>query len=345
MSRTEAERISDVRQVLEAARTLVRERAELAAEIARTTGLSPEGVELAMTEHLETTATDAELASLVARAGDAPRVHVILSANVFIAALRAIAIARAASRFVTVRPSRREPVFARALVGALGCTEITLAENVAPMEVTGGEIHVYGRDETIARVRAAARPGVVVRGHGAGMGIAWIGPGWPVSEAARALASDVVPFDQRGCLSPRVALVLGDEARAEAFAEALHDVLGAWETKVPRGELSREEAETAARYSETMTFAGKVFEAPGHIVALAHEGSVLAVPPPGRHVHVARVSDARSVASRIAPLSRAIVAVGASDPTEARAFAPAHARVSVLGQMQRPPLDGPVDNR
>ena len=42
--------------------------------------------------------------------------------------------------------------------------------------IEAGAIHVYGRDETIAAVRAAARPGVVVRGHGAGLGVALVTP-------------------------------------------------------------------------------------------------------------------------------------------------------------------------
>ena len=38
--------------------------------------------------------------------------------------------------------------------------------------VRSGEIHVYGRDETIASLRARAAEGVRLRGHGAGLGVA-----------------------------------------------------------------------------------------------------------------------------------------------------------------------------
>jgi hypothetical protein len=345
MTRTDAQRVADVRRLLVAARAVVADCAALVGDLVRTTGLSREGVELALARHLELDATDAELSRLVSAAPEVERVHVILSANVFVGALRALALARAASDAVTVRPSRRDPAFARVLVAAAATDAVRLAEDASPMDVARGEIHVYGRDDTIARVRAAARPGVRVRGHGAGMGIAWICAEADPVDAANALASDVVPFDQRGCLSPRIALVCGDDARALAFARALHDALAAWSARVPRGALSADEAEQRARYASTMSFAGRVLAAPEHLVALAPAGAPLAVPPPGRHVHIAHVPDAASAVHLLAPLARFVVVVGAADPRDAAALAPPHARISPLGAMQRPPLDGPVDRR
>src|SRR3954465_7334328 len=108
MPRAARERHDDVKKLLAAARSVVERRASIAPAIVESTGLSPEGVELAMTKSLEVDATDGEIASLVERAGDASRVGVILSSNVFVAALRAIALARAAAPKVVVRPSRRD---------------------------------------------------------------------------------------------------------------------------------------------------------------------------------------------------------------------------------------------
>jgi Acyl-CoA reductase (LuxC) len=345
VTRTREERVRDVRAVLAAARRLASRADQIAPELAASTGLSLEGVRLALAEHLEQDAQDDELASLVARAGDAPEVHVILSANVFTGALRAVALARAAAPAVTVRPSRRDPWFARALVRELGLPAVRLAEELPPERLAAGEIHVYGRDATIAAVRAAARPGVRVVGHGAGMGVAWIGADDDLAVAAEALARDVVPFDQRGCLSPRVALVAGDAARASAFAAALDDRLAAWELRVPRGALSSDEDAARARWLETLAFAGEVHARPAHAVAVAPEGAPLTVPVPGRNVHIAPIADAASAAALLVPFAHAVVAVGANDPAAARLFAPRHARISPLGRMQRPPLDGPVDGR
>jgi hypothetical protein len=320
----------DVSTVLEAA-----SRIEVSPdELVRSTGLSREGVELALARHLETSATDEELASLVRRAGHAESVLVILSANVFVAALRAIAVARAASERVVVRPSRREPVFARALVRALASPSVTIDEAADPSAFA--EVHVYGRDETIARVRAAAGS-ARVHGHGAGMGVAFVGA--PTGEAAEALAADVVPFDQRGCLSPRVALVAGD---AGAFARALHSALAAWRAKVPRGAIGPEEAAEAARYAATVAYAGELLEAHDHTIGVA---GTLLVPPPGRCVHVARVASAEAARALLAPIAKYVVTLGAANAREASLIAPPHARPARLGEMQRPPLDGPVDLR
>lgn len=343
MSRPFAERAADVGRLVEAAGR-VAGRDALVAKLVASTGLSREGVELGLDRHLELAPTEEEIGALVASAGDAKHVAVILSANVFVAALRAIAIARAASPSVVVRASKREPHFARALVEAVGEPGLTVVEEIDFARLFGGEVHVYGRDATIASVRARVGERIRVRGHGAGMGAALVGPGANLDDAARALADDVVAFDQRGCLSPRVALVEG-EGRAKAFAEALHGALEALEAKVPRGRVHEEERAEAARYEATLAFAGEVFRGGSHLVGLASPGSPLTIPPPGRHLHVAAVRSLDDAADLLRDLAPVIVALGTDDPERASRIAPTHARLSPLGRMQRPPLDGPVDLR
>lgn len=342
MTRDDDARAADVRRLLEAARAVHADRARLAPAIAASTGLTSQGVELGFAS-LETQATDAELRALVAAAGRAARVHVVLSANVFVAAMRAIALARAAGERVTVRPSPRDPVLARALIERAGDAAIELTDERDVAAIEGDEVHVYGTDATIAQVRARARPGVVVRGHGAGMGVAVVSERADVDAAADALALDVVAFDQRGCLSPRVAVVRGSDARAQAFAAALHERLASWGVRVPRGTLSGDERVEAARWRDTLAFAGRAWSADEHLVGLAAERAPLLVPPPGRHVLVVPASTPDAVAAILAPVARFVVAVGTDD--EDAGGWPAHARVSALGRMQRPPLDGPVDRR
>jgi hypothetical protein len=344
MTRAAAEKRADVRRIVEAARSVAKERRSLALDLVRTTGLSREGVELAFERHLELAPSDAEIDALVASAGQAKHVVVILSANVFVAALRAIAIARAASPSVVVRPSRREPHFARALVERAGDPGLTLAEEVDLARLFGGEVHVYGRDATIASVRGRVGERVRVRGHGAGMGIAVVGPGAAIDGAARALAEDVIAFDQRGCLSPRVALVEGEE-RAARFAGALHAALGEAEVRVPRGALHDEERAEAVRYRETMSFAGRALAGAAHVVGLAPRGAPVTVPPAGRHVHVAAVGGIDEARAAMGELAQVIVCVGSDDPARVAEVAPGHARVARLGEMQRPAFDGPVDRR
>lgn len=345
MSRSLEARIDDVRAVVRAARAVASQRDAIVPAVVASTGLSRAGVELALAEHLELEASDDDLRRLVERAGDAPRVAVILSSNVFVGALRAIAIARAAAPDVVVRPSRRDPAFARALVLGIAEPSVRLAPDLEVEDVDRGQIHVYGHDETIAAVRARARPGVRVVGHGSGMGVAWISRRASISAAARALAADVAVFDQRGCLSPRIALVEGSEERANALADALHAELERAGALVPRGDVPPEERAAGERYVATMTYAYRALVGTDHVVGVAPAGAPIVSAPAYRHVHVAACADEADAARLVESLRPGIVAIGSDDREAARRLAPPWARLSALGRMQRPPLDGPVDLR
>ncbi|MCL2778092.1 MAG: proline dehydrogenase [Polyangiaceae bacterium] len=346
MIRSAESRATDVWRIVFSARDVAAARAAILDDIVRSTNLSREGVELAFEKHLELDPSDADIANLVAAAGDAERVTVVLSSNVFVGALRAIALARAASADVVVRPSRRDPTFARALVraaAARGDSSLRLCENFCVASAQQGEIHIYGSNETIAEVSAKTR--VKIIGHGSGMGIAWVSGHADMNMAAAALAYDVVAFDQHGCLSPRIALVEGDNVRATSFGRALHEALEQLGRKVERGTVLPAEQAEAERYVATMTYVGRVLVGSAHVVAIAPVGSPLVLPPPNRHVHIASVANAEAATVQIAPLSRGIITVGSDNPDSARTIAPPWARIARLGWMQRPPLDGPVDQR
>ncbi len=352
MTRSIDARVADVRRLLSAAEAVHRERARLVPAIAEASGLSREGVELGF-ESLEREATDEALRALVAAAGDAPHVHVILSANVFVAPLRALAIARAAAARVTVRPSARDPVLTHALVAAAGDAAIRVFDErdvAAPGAIASGEVHVYGRDETIAEVRARTsdRPGVIVRGHGAGLGLAVVTRSSEIHEVAGKIARDVVAFDQRGCLSPRLVVVEGDAARGRSFARALHEALTAWGERVPRGAALQGERAEATRWRSAVTFAGDVFAGADHAVAFAPAVAAWWPAPAGRHVQVVAHSDLEGLAAPLGPIAPFVVAVGTDDPARVCAALPpglAGVRTMPLGRMQQPPLDGPVDRR
>jgi hypothetical protein len=342
--RTVAERVADVRRLVHAARAVARD-PTLHEALIRTTHLSRRGVELALSEHLETSPTEADLLRLVARAGNVQRVHVVLSANVCVGALRALAVARAAAPRVTAAPSRREPAFARALAREASDPGLTI-EDALPIEsVQVGEIHVYGRDDTIADVCARAVAGVRVRGHRSGLGVACVSSGADLDAAAVALAADVVPFDQRGCLSPRVVLVQGSARRAETLSAMLDRMLALAEERVPRGELAPDEVREAARYESALAFAGRVWRGANHLVGLASSGAPLLLAPAGRHVHVAVVGSAQEARALVAPLARFVAAVGFDDPAFGSEIVGHVVRTSALGRMQKPALDGPVDLR
>ena len=177
-----------------------------------------------------------------------------------------------------------------------------------------------------------------------GDGVACVGADDDLASAASSLAGKT-SSDQRGCLSPRVVFVFGGEERASRFACALHEALGAFEARAPRGAIDARDAD-AARYADTLRFSGELFEGAAHRVGVARE---LLLPPPGRHVHVVPVDDGEVLTRLLPPLEPAVTAIGgSSDACEAmRAFVrrPDRIRWSELGRMQRPALDGPVDRR
>lgn len=329
---------------------------EARARLRGTSGLSREGIELALTRHLEANPSEDEIASLLRSTepsieASPPRCHVVIAANVCTSALRSIAVAVATSPTVLVRPSSRDPVLADILVRELaeddafseagGSIALTHGINAAPSD----ELHIYGSDETITALRAASPPGVVIRGHGTGFGVALIEEGADLPVAAAALASDVIPFDQRGCLSPRIALVGGAPGRAVALFNALDGELRC--SKIPRGSFDEEARAELAMYRATVEALGTFREGPSHAVGLDPAPASLLLPPAARVVHVVPAS-AETALRLLAPWSTYIAAVGAfgegSLLTALLALAP-RARRSNLGEMQRPPLDGPVDRR
>jgi hypothetical protein len=300
--------------------------------------LSRGGVELALREHLELTPSDAEIAQLLAAApSHTEHTTVILAANVFVGALRALAVAAASSAHVHVRPSRRDPLFATALVQAartLGAEWISL-HTARDLKDVRGAVHVYGRADTVAAVRAGVGPEIAVYAHGPGFSVAWV----DTDDAAPLLARDIVPFDQRGCLSPRVTYVLGEE-RARSFAASLSRELGS--SPVPRGALDEAEKAEWTRYVDTWAMAAlDLHEGSEHVVVVTDAAAPFALAPVGRAMHVVVLEAAEQLAIPLTPFESQLVAI-AGAPESLRL---ARVRRCALGHLQRPPFDGPVDLR
>jgi len=334
-----------VEALVRAARVLADPESELGRHarrvLAPSTGLSPAGVELAFTRCLETEPSAAELATLVASVRPAPRVHVILPANVFVAAHRAIALALAASPRVFVRPSRREPHFARLLAEATpGLFELT--DEIRPDP--GDHVWAYGGDASLGSVRSALPAGVTLHARGPGYGVAVIDAAHVTAATAALLASDIVPFEQRGCLSPRLALVVGATDLAERFAWLAAEALGEASERVPLGRLDDAELADARAFRDAYRYAAVLFAAgPGVVASSATER--WGVAPSGRHLVVAACSDPSTLLAKRAPeLTTVGVAAVPTLRDTLRECLP-HARVVPLGTMQRPTFDGPADRR
>lgn len=300
--------------------------------------LSPAGIELGLTRCLELRPTPHELESLLASTPEAARAHVLLSGNVFVAALRALAIGVASSPRVSVRASRRDPALAEALHRqAPNLFELTPA--LSPE--SGDHVWAYGADATLAEVRAKLPKGAWFHEHGTGFGaIALQARAWRESDA-RDIALDAALFDGQGCLSPRVVCVAGsaEEARdiARTIARELHDL----ERELPFGARSAAELAQTVRARDAATYAFETFDAGG---AWVSAGSTFTLPPSGRNLHVLATASPRAA---LAGCSEALTCIGCNDAelgAELSAAFPG-ARIVPLGAMQRPPLDGPVDRR
>ncbi len=334
--------------LLESARSLAdgtSARGKLARErLAASSGLSPEGVNLAISRCLESTPSEAEVEALIRSTPTAQVAHVLLSANVFVAAHRAIAIGLAASETVCVRPSRREPEMAELLLaGAPSCFQL-----VAELKPRAGDrLWAYGSDATLEEVAVTLPPGVAFHAHGSGFGVCVLDgllPDSNLDALLARLAEDVVLFDQRGCLSPRVILINAGMSFARDVAKGLAAQLEALQARVPRGNLEAAELAEIAAYRDSARFAGEVFGAGLGFVSLG-DTATWPMPPTGRNVHVLSTPDVTKSLSSLRPMITSCAFAGSAQLRNAlRVFLPG-ARVCGVGEMQSPPFDGPVDRR
>jgi hypothetical protein len=354
MSSSEAGR-ARVERLLELSRALLGDPAQRRALCERwqaTTGLSAQGVLWALDHCLELAPSAAEIDALLAAVPRAQRAHVILPAQVFVSAQRAIAIALACAPQVFVRPSRRDPVLAQAL-GARSAGLFECVEQLQPQP--GDHVWAYGADLTLSALRAQLPAGAVLHAYGSGFGVALVDLLQPetFARAARAIAEDTLCFDQRGCLSPRLVLALGSESLAQGFAETLAAALADAGRRVPRGASSTDEQAEESWYRQCLAcFAPILDTGHGSVSVRALELSLAAsqglapllLPPAGRHLQIVPV---QRLEPALRGLERWLTSVGcATAELEARACAvlPA-ARVVPLGRMQSPAFDGPVDRR
>jgi hypothetical protein len=331
-------------------------RAQLIARLEQTSGLSRAGVEWALDHCLERAPSERELEALAASVSPAPdsaRVHVILPSNVFVAAHRAVALALCASPRVCVKPSRRDP----ALIEAIHAQAPTLFELVRELQVEAGDsVYAYGSDLTLESLRRGLPEGAVLHAHGSGFGIAVVELDALVErtlcrEVARAIALDTACFDQRGCLSPRFVLALGEARRAERFGHELANAMAELEQRIPLGRLDADELAEAAWYRQCAACFGSVLAA-GRGSVCVRDGAeppslgktAFEVPPVGRHLEVIAVSQLERALQAFQPW---LTSVGCASPALEQRVQRCldRVRVAPVGRMQCPAFDGPVDLR
>lgn len=310
-------------------------------------GLSHEGVRWALEHALEWWATDDDVRTLVANAGPAvtegPLV-LVLAANVTTAALRALACAVARAEEVLVYPSSRDAVLARRLVEDAGVTGLRnlASRDDLPLANPRARVVLYGSADTVRTLRPLVRGTLEI--HGPGLGLALL-----TDETARtsvaALARDVVAFDQRGCLSPRLAVHVGSPERGRALAAELFDELDRLGAICPLGTLEESDRHARALALQTGRALGDVWESP--CAAVAHETVAAPSPAPTARMLTVHTTTSRASAEAwLAPLLPLLSALGCDDAAAREGFLRGvPLRRSELGAMQRPRFDGPVDRR
>jgi len=176
----------------------------------------------------------------------------VLAGNVAGLAIGATLEALLARSAVLLKPAAGDRVTPRLFLESLGRAAPAAANAVAIGSWRGGDLAVEetvfpqadvviatGEAEAIASIRARVQSPVIT--YGPRISIGAIGEGWTRRDAAwwREVAREIVLWDQKGCLSPRVLLVAGDPAAA---AEALAETLAHWETVWPAAPRSAAEA-------------------------------------------------------------------------------------------------------
>jgi len=345
------DRVERILAVRRAAQALADPRGEgstsARAALVQETGLSAQGVAFALERCLEHQVSRATLSGLVKVQPLLSRSHVLLSANVFTAAFRAVVLGLAQSPQTQVRASRRSSAFPRLLCEMSGGA-FELVDELTPQP--GESLWAYGTAETLTSLRAQLPSGVQFHAHGPGMGAAvfrqpvhYQDPELPTHVTE--LVSDVIAFDQRGCLSPRVILVEGSRSYAEQVCDLLVRALDDAERAIPRGALDPQETADALRYEATVTYLGSSAPAGMGMVFLDPAPGRVLTPPVGRYLHVSVCDDVLSTLVALGPELTTVGIYNGQDLPGRLQERIGPRRYVELGQMQRPAFDGPVDLR
>ncbi|MEM9860466.1 MAG: acyl-CoA reductase [Myxococcota bacterium] len=267
-----------------------------------------------------------------ARAPVAKRVFINLAANVFTAPLRPVVLSALVGVPTLARASQRDRAFIGALEAAFDAGPLAGLLRVVHFDRNDDESHrkamasadlieAFGSDATITRLQTLAPKEAcfVARGHG--YGAFWLDDS---NADMDALAQDVVGYDQRGCLSPRVGFV-----HAHALSGVAKDVLQALETanaSLPRHALPADVAAESTRWKDTARALAHVVEGESATVVVDASGT-MPMGPTHRHVLLRPCAGASLNSTQLK-----VLGVEGQAPKVAD-----HVRVCALGEMQSPP--------
>jgi hypothetical protein len=334
-------------------RALLLEDAAWRADLGESLGLTLAEVTTAVRDHLEFAPTALERASMIAAAIPSRHALVVLSANVFVASHRAVALALAglhSGGTLQVKLSRREPGFAAGLLGhaIIPDVELVVREDFHACHLDTDAAYLYGSDATLATLRdqllahKATGRVLTIGSHGSGLGLAWANRR-PSADEARALANDVAAFRQQGCLSPRILALEGTLEEAGQVASQLLDAMEAVRTDLGVPDIAVSQSD---QYANML---GQFFSKGASRILLLDQDARCPILEPGYSL-VLLYGERATLLARLASMRASITCVGVQmdDDGERRAdlvSAFACARYTQWGKMQKPLFDGPVDLR
>ena len=357
------------------------------------TGFSPQMINEAVTLTFEALTEDAFETLLRREVGDRWQFYGpdliahFLAGNVPTPSINSICFGLLLKSANIVKLSVRDPVFPALFVESLREVDAELAGCVAVLDWRREEISLtqaalnyadaviaYGDDETIAELRRLTRTDATFLGYGHKLSLALVGreamTPLTLPALAEAAAFDASVYDQQGCLSPHAFYVEeGGELSPRAFAERLSDAMAAYAARVPRGQLTVEEAAQIAKLRDAYEFRAaadkRVAIWPGRAspppqentlrracwLVIYEEDPTFTVSCLNRVVFVKPIKHLESVPRFMRPFASNLSTVGIAPMNPAlsgmndRAQVLAEdwaklgvARVCPIGQMQRPPL-------
>jgi len=295
---------------------------------------------------------------------------VVLAANVFTAAFRAVAFPLLSGTAVLIKASSRESHFAELMTRAFtnanpeleGALQLVTWSRESFLEEPAfqtmldlmDQVIVYGSDATLASFQQRLAPSVRYLPHGHGLGVAYIAhsvvtqPAM-LERALAGLALDIAAYDQRGCLSPQAVWVeVQSPHEFELVAQTLFTALGTLSQRLPRGALDVEQSRAQWQWRMTSAGLGELHEGDGY--AVNAEKHVHFRPSPGaRNISVYACTDRADFLQNVTSLARHIKCIGVAgheserlNIAEALRY-PFSARVCAVGAMQTPPLHVPWD--
>jgi acyl-CoA reductase-like NAD-dependent aldehyde dehydrogenase len=277
-------------------------------------------------------------------------VAAVLAGNVLTAAARPMLLPLLAGVPVVAKASSRDDALPHAIARALSAAHPLLGMACAVATFGHGDVarldallagadcvQVLGSDEAVAAVAERMRGDQTLIGRGHGLGLGVVLAASELERAAAAFARDIAAYDQRGCLSPHAILVEGNDARADAFAHALHEALA---RDLPRGVVPADAAAEQLQWRGVAAARGVLHVGDTHAISCEHGASLR--PSPGyRNAGVYTLESAAELEPRIAPFARFLKVLGvAGELGKLTARAP---YTCAAGSMQTPPLAVPLD--